>query len=61
MAPKQRVISHPSRGEPRGVVSTVYSELTSSENATVVRSVLIFGAAVAFLQSPFSEWLLPAL
>ncbi|KMU78349.1 hypothetical protein CISG_06585 [Coccidioides immitis RMSCC 3703] len=30
-----------------------------SENASVVRSVVAFGAAVAFLHSSFSEWLLP--
>ncbi|KAI1655513.1 putative TOM core complex subunit Tom6 [Daldinia decipiens] len=43
----------------KGVVSTIYEAFTSPENASVVRSVAIFGAAVAFLASPWSEYLLP--
>ncbi|KAK2744893.1 hypothetical protein FQN55_006455 [Onygenales sp. PD_40] len=63
MPPKQRVVvqSGPARRQPesRGFLSTAYREITSSENATVVRSVVVFGAAVAFLHSSLSELLLP--
>ncbi|KAI0390452.1 hypothetical protein F5Y17DRAFT_461763 [Xylariaceae sp. FL0594] len=44
---------------PKGVIAQTYSALTSPENATVVKSVAIFGAAVAFLSSSWSEFLLP--
>ncbi|KAI1398284.1 putative TOM core complex subunit Tom6 [Hypoxylon fuscum] len=43
----------------KGVVGSTYEAITSPENASVVRSVAVFGAAVAFLASPWSEYLLP--
>ncbi|KAI1204273.1 putative TOM core complex subunit Tom6 [Annulohypoxylon truncatum] len=43
----------------KGFLSSTYETITSPENASVVRSVAIFGAAVAFLASPWSEYLLP--
>ncbi|KAI8964314.1 putative TOM core complex subunit Tom6 [Daldinia sp. FL1419] len=43
----------------KGVIGSTYEAFTSPENASVVRSVAIFGAAVAFLASPWSEYLLP--
>ncbi|PGH11191.1 hypothetical protein AJ79_05033 [Helicocarpus griseus UAMH5409] len=64
MAPKQRVVvqTGPTRKrqqEPSGFLSSAYRSITASENATVVRSVVVFGAAVAFLHSSFSELLIP--
>ncbi|KAL2222330.1 putative TOM core complex subunit Tom6 [Thermoascus aurantiacus ATCC 26904] len=71
MAPKQRVVVTSGRGrhghgygyghaqQQQGFLSRAYRDLTSSENATIVRSVLAFGAAVAFLHSSLSEFLLP--
>ncbi|KAL1982960.1 hypothetical protein VTN96DRAFT_647 [Rasamsonia emersonii] len=61
MAPKRVVVqsSSASRRQQEGFLSAAYKELTSSENATIVRSVLVFGAAVAFLHSSLSEFLLP--
>ncbi|KAI0121033.1 hypothetical protein BJ170DRAFT_688449 [Xylariales sp. AK1849] len=47
------------RSAPKGFLSSTYETVTSSENAAVVRSVAVFGAAVAFLASPWAEFLLP--
>ncbi|KAI0206984.1 hypothetical protein F4808DRAFT_406087 [Astrocystis sublimbata] len=44
---------------PKGVIASTYSTLTSPDNAAVVKSVAIFGAAIAFFASPLSEYLLP--
>ena len=41
MAPKQ-VAARGARRE-KGFVSAIYSEITSPENATIVRSILVFG------------------
>ncbi|KAI1767361.1 putative TOM core complex subunit Tom6 [Hypoxylon sp. FL1150] len=47
-------------GRSKGFISSTYESLTSPENASVVRSVALFGAAVAFLASPWgAEQLLP--
>ncbi|KAI2618264.1 putative TOM core complex subunit Tom6 [Hypomontagnella submonticulosa] len=43
----------------KGLISSTYEAFTSPENASVIRSVAVFGAAVAFLASPWSEYLLP--
>ncbi|RWQ93044.1 putative TOM core complex subunit Tom6 [Paecilomyces variotii] len=60
MAPKQRVVVHASSSrQQRGFLSSAWNEITSPDNTTVVRSVLVFGAAVAFLHSSLSEFLLP--
>lgn len=50
MAPKQqRVVvqkAEPRRPAPKGYVQNVYGTLTSPENASVVRSVAIFGVSL---------------
>ncbi|KAI2640206.1 hypothetical protein GGS21DRAFT_505665 [Xylaria nigripes] len=59
MAPR-RIAGEPrSRAASKGVIASTYSALTSPENASVVKSIAIFGAAVAFFASPWSEFLLP--
>lgn len=45
--------------QPKGYLGQTYEALTSPENASVVRSVAIFGVAVAFFSSSWSEFLLP--
>ncbi|KKK19962.1 hypothetical protein P175DRAFT_0531705 [Aspergillus ochraceoroseus IBT 24754] len=57
MAPKQHII--PAGRPQKGLFSTTYEQLTAPENATIVRSILVFGAGVAFLHSSLSELLLP--
>ncbi|KAH7030727.1 uncharacterized protein B0I36DRAFT_362547 [Microdochium trichocladiopsis] len=57
MAPK-RVESGRARAAP-GFIGSTYAALTSPENASVVRSVAVFGAAVAFLATSWGEFLLP--
>ncbi|KAI1841370.1 hypothetical protein JX265_013470 [Neoarthrinium moseri] len=47
------------RSAPKGTFGAAYETITSPENAAVVRSVAVFGAAVAFLSSPWAEFLLP--
>jgi hypothetical protein len=60
MAPKRVLVerSGPSR-PPKGFFASTYAMLTSSDNAAVVRSLGLFGAAVAFLSSSWGEMLLP--
>ncbi|KAH7375395.1 hypothetical protein B0T11DRAFT_270272 [Plectosphaerella cucumerina] len=48
-----------SRNQPKGFFSATYDTLTDPENASIVRSVVIFGAAVTFLSSSWGELLLP--
>ncbi|KAL5334856.1 hypothetical protein BJX70DRAFT_402157 [Aspergillus crustosus] len=43
----------------QGFLSAAYEQITAPDNATIVRSILIFGAGVAFLHSSLSELLLP--
>ncbi|EPQ67321.1 Bgt-2847 [Blumeria graminis f. sp. tritici] len=62
MAPKQQritVTSGEQRRLPRNAVASVYQTLTSPDNTKVVRSIAIFGLAVAFFSSSWSEVLLP--
>ncbi|KAI5458875.1 hypothetical protein BGZ63DRAFT_426194 [Mariannaea sp. PMI_226] len=59
MAPKRAYIEKGSRRAPKGFIGATYDALTSSENASVVRSIAVFGAAVTFLASSWSEFLLP--
>ncbi|KAF3002183.1 hypothetical protein E8E14_007473 [Neopestalotiopsis sp. 37M] len=47
------------RRQQKGLLGSTYDAVTSSENAAVVRSVAVFGAAVAFLASSWAEFLLP--
>ncbi|PLB49622.1 putative TOM core complex subunit Tom6 [Aspergillus steynii IBT 23096] len=57
MPPKQVVFSS---GRPqKGFIGTAYDEITHPENTTIVRSLLVFGAGVAFLHSSLGELLLP--
>ncbi|KAH9885715.1 hypothetical protein F4778DRAFT_787110 [Xylariomycetidae sp. FL2044] len=44
---------------PKGYFGKAYDTITSSENQSIVRSVAVFGTAVAFLASPWAELLLP--
>ncbi|PYH90382.1 hypothetical protein BO71DRAFT_334610 [Aspergillus ellipticus CBS 707.79] len=56
MAPNQRIVS----GRPqKGFFSAAYEEVTNPENTTIVRSILVFGAGVAFFYSSLGELLLP--
>ncbi|KAL3952408.1 hypothetical protein ACCO45_012351 [Purpureocillium lilacinum] len=48
MPPKRMYVDGPSRRAPKGFVASTYETLTSSENAAVVRSIAVFGAAVTF-------------
>ncbi|KAL4801948.1 hypothetical protein BDV18DRAFT_164458 [Aspergillus unguis] len=50
MAPKQTQ---------QGFLSAAYEQITSPEHTTIVRSILVFGAGVAFLHSSLSELLMP--
>ncbi|KAG0652483.1 hypothetical protein D0Z07_0066 [Hyphodiscus hymeniophilus] len=54
MAPKQQRIvvqkADPRRPAPKGYFSTAYNTLTSPENASVVRSVAVFGGDTAVWQ-----------
>ncbi|KAH8599302.1 hypothetical protein B0O99DRAFT_504466 [Bisporella sp. PMI_857] len=63
MPPRQQRVAIEKAGARRtnnkGYVASVYSTLTSPENASVVKSVAIFGAAVAIFSSSWSEFLLP--
>ncbi|KAF3384594.1 hypothetical protein F1880_001890 [Penicillium rolfsii] len=58
MAPKRVTVANSSRPQ-KSFLSTVYDEATNPENATIVRSLLVFGAGVAFLHSSLGELLLP--
>ncbi|PGH06277.1 hypothetical protein GX51_02474 [Blastomyces parvus] len=62
MVPKQRVVvqsGSPKKRQPESGLSAVFHSITSPDNASVVRSVVVFGAAVAFLHSSLSELLIP--
>ncbi|PHH69571.1 hypothetical protein CDD82_7667 [Ophiocordyceps australis] len=58
--PPSRIHEKPApRRAPKGFWSATYHVLTAPENASMVRSIAAFGAAVAFLASPWGEILLP--
>ncbi|RDA84737.1 hypothetical protein CP532_5253 [Ophiocordyceps camponoti-leonardi (nom. inval.)] len=59
MPPKRSQITSANRRGPKSFFSSAYETLTAPENASVVRSIAMFGAAVAFLASPWSSILLP--
>ncbi|TGO55776.1 hypothetical protein BCON_0087g00290 [Botryotinia convoluta] len=65
MAPKaQRVVVERSGrrpAQPKGYFASTYTALTAPENASVVRSIGVFGIAVAFFSSSWSEYLLPPI
>ncbi|KAJ5698156.1 hypothetical protein N7462_000161 [Penicillium macrosclerotiorum] len=58
MAPKRVAVSS---GPQKGFLTTIYDEATNPENTTIVRSLLVFGAGVAFLHSSLGELLLPPM
>ncbi|GAB0132905.1 hypothetical protein EsDP_00001326 [Epichloe bromicola] len=58
MAPK-RIHGEKPRRAPKGFLASTYDTLTSPDNAAVVRSIAMFGAAVTLLASPWGELLLP--
>ncbi|KAK3381834.1 hypothetical protein B0H63DRAFT_561445 [Podospora didyma] len=47
--------------KPQGFVASTYETLTSPDNASVVRSLALFGAAVTFLTSSWSEIIMSAI
>ncbi|ORY54965.1 uncharacterized protein BCR38DRAFT_491315 [Pseudomassariella vexata] len=58
--PTKRIQSDSRRAsQSRGYIGLTYDTITSPDNATMVRSIAIFGAAVAFIASPWAEFLLP--
>ncbi|KAI0596153.1 hypothetical protein F4775DRAFT_565801 [Biscogniauxia sp. FL1348] len=60
--PPKRIMVERGGARPRpskGFFASTYEALTSPENASVVRSIAVFGAAVTFLASPWGEFLLP--
>ncbi|RDA95540.1 hypothetical protein CP533_1185 [Ophiocordyceps camponoti-saundersi (nom. inval.)] len=59
MPPKRPQNLPASRRAPKSFFTSAYETLTAPENASVVRSIAMFGAAVAFLASPWSSILLP--
>ncbi|KAI5920966.1 hypothetical protein F4810DRAFT_712981 [Camillea tinctor] len=62
MPPKRIMVERGGASRPRpskGFFASTYEVLTSPENASVVRSIAVFGAAVTFLASPWGEFLLP--
>ncbi|PNP61131.1 hypothetical protein FNYG_14219 [Fusarium nygamai] len=59
MPPKRIPVEPRGRRAPKGFIGSTYDALTSPDNAAVVRSIAIFGAAVAFLSSSWGEILLP--
>ncbi|KAK3316942.1 hypothetical protein B0H66DRAFT_605210 [Apodospora peruviana] len=54
--PKQSQIGM-SRGQraPKGIFKSTYDTLTSAENASVVRSIALFGVSVALISSSWAE------
>lgn len=46
MAPNQRIVVSGGGRPQKGFVGTLYDEITSSENATIVRSLLVFGVSI---------------
>ncbi|KAL2753961.1 hypothetical protein ACRALDRAFT_1062938 [Sodiomyces alcalophilus JCM 7366] len=62
MAPKRILVERSGSSrhrQPKGAIASTYDALTSPENASIVRSIAIFGASVAFLASSWGEFLLP--
>ncbi|RPB25290.1 hypothetical protein L211DRAFT_836618 [Terfezia boudieri ATCC MYA-4762] len=61
MPAKRGPIRHVSvpAAQQRGYISSAYQALKSPENASIVKSIAMFGAAVAFLHSSWAEILVP--
>lgn len=53
MAPKQRIVVSGSNGPQKGFFGTAYDEITSPENTTIVRSILVFGVSTSVIGSRF--------
>ncbi|KAJ5979858.1 hypothetical protein N7481_007156 [Penicillium waksmanii] len=58
MAPNRVALSK-NAGSNKSMFNTVYDEATNPENTTIVRSLMVFTAGVAFLHSSLGELLLP--
>ncbi|KAI8950033.1 TOM core complex subunit Tom6 [Xylaria longipes] len=59
MAPKRITVQPGSRAAaPKGVIASTYSALTSPENASVVKSVAVFGVRHFLLALVLRSWLL---
>jgi len=61
MAPNQRIVVSGGGRPQKGFVGTLYDEITSSENATIVRSLLVFGVSISVLNccsEAIVEWVL---
>ena len=56
MAPKQRIVVSGSNGPQKGFFGTAYDEITSPENTTIVRSILVFGVSASVLGFCFYLW-----
>lgn len=48
MAPNQRVVAARSGRPQKGFFGAAYEELTAPENATIVRSLLVFGVSTSY-------------
>jgi len=59
MPPKSRVVAVSSSRQQPGFFGSLYQELKSPENASVVKGVAVFAVAVTFLHSSWSELLVP--
>lgn len=56
MTPKQRIVVSGSNGSQKGFFGTAYDEITSPENTTIVRSILVFGVSASVLGFCFYLW-----
>ncbi|KAF8254077.1 hypothetical protein K440DRAFT_618692 [Wilcoxina mikolae CBS 423.85] len=64
MAPKSNQVATSGRRSQQqqqqpGLISSVYKELRSPDNASLVKSVALFAVTVTFFQSSWSEFLVP--
>ncbi|KAI5858820.1 putative TOM core complex subunit Tom6 [Tricharina praecox] len=59
MAPQNRISSGGRSSQQPGMVTSLYRELRSPENAGLVKSVALFAVAITFFQSSWSEFLVP--
>lgn len=57
MAPNQRVVVASSGRPQKGFFGAAYEELTAPENATIVRSLLVFGVSASYLMIPCESFL----
>ncbi|RPA85460.1 hypothetical protein BJ508DRAFT_411875 [Ascobolus immersus RN42] len=60
MAPKSRP-SQIRGGASQSTFGAIVSEIKNPENRPVIKSILLFGAAVAFFSSPLAEMINPGV